>query len=179
VGALVITFTSAPRGVSSARDITPERLAMTPAAGPAQGSAGAPFGTMLRAALLPSTVIGVVTAIIVVLVRGTHAIAGSTFGLAVALAFFGFGMLVLSKLVREANVHLLFAVAMTVYFAQVIGLLIVVLIVRDAAWVDRRAMGIVIFVVTIVWQIFALRALRTARLPVYDEAAVAPVGEQR
>ena len=105
---------------------------MTPAAGPAQGSAGAPFGTMLRAALLPSTVIGVVTAIIVVLVRGTHAIAGSTFGLAVALAFFGFGMLVLSKLVREANVHLLFAVAMTVYFAQVIGLLIVVLIVSDA-----------------------------------------------
>jgi ATP synthase protein I len=81
--------------------------------------------------------------------------------------------------VREANVHLLFAVAMTVYFAQIIGLLIVVLIVRDAAWVDRRAMGIVIGVVTIVWQIFALRALRTARVPVYDEAAVAPAGEQR
>ena len=155
---------------------------MTPAAGPVQGSgssAGAPFGVMLRAALLPSTVVGVITAIIVILVRGSHAIAGSVFGLAVALAFFAFGMLVLSKLVREANVHLLFAVAITVYFAQIIGLLIVVLIVRDAAWVDRRAMGIVIGVVTIVWQIFALRALRTARVPVYDEAAVAPAGEQR
>lgn len=148
---------------------------MTPAATPAMGSgpsAGAPFGIMLRAALLPSLVVGILTVIIVTVVRGQHALAGSVFGLVVAIAFFGLGMLVLSKLVREANVHLLFAVAMTVYLAQIIGLLLVVLVVRDAAWVDRRAMGIVIGVVTILWQVFAIRSLRTARIPVYDESAV-------
>lgn len=152
---------------------------MTPAAGPAQGSAGAPFGTMLRAALLPSTLAGIVTVAIVTVVRGQQALLSSIFGLVIAIAFFGLGMLVLSKLVREANVHLLFAVAMTVYFAQVIGLLLVVLVVRDASWVDKRAMGIVIGVVTILWQVFAIRSLRTARIPVYDEAAITPLRDPK
>lgn len=131
--------------------------------------AGAPFAVMLRAALLPSAVAGLLTAIAVVAVRGSHAIAGAAFGWVVALAFFGLGMLVLSKLIREANIHLFFAIAMTVYFAQVIGLLVVILIVKDAAWVDRKAMGLVIGVITILWQLFAIRALRTARIPIYDE----------
>lgn len=35
----------------------------------------------------------------------------------------------------------------------------------------RQALGIVALVVTIVWQGFAMRALRTARVPVYDPPA--------
>lgn len=131
--------------------------------------AGAPFVAMLRAALVPSAVGGLLTAVVVCLVRGQHAVAASAFGLVVSLAFFGLGMLVLSRLVREADLRLFFAVAMTVYLGQVIGLLLVILVVRKAEWVDRPAMAIVIGVVTILWQVFALRALRTVRIPVYDE----------
>lgn len=135
---------------------------------PSSTNAGAPFGQMLRAALLPSALVGLLTAAVVVLVRGAQALPAAAFGLAVAIGFFGLGMLVLSRLVREANLHLFFAVAMTVYLGQIIGLLLVVLVVRDASWVDRPAMAIVIAVVTIVWQVFAIRALRTTRIPVYD-----------
>lgn len=141
--------------------------------------AGAPFGHMLRAALLPSALVGAVTVVIVVLVRGSHALAAAAFGWAVALAFFGLGMLVLSRLVRDANLHLFFAVAMTVYLGQVIGLLLVILVIRNASWVDRPAMAIVIGVITIVWQVFALRALRTARIPVFDVSLPGSSGAER
>lgn len=142
---------------------------MAPAPAPA---AGAPFAVMARAAFLPSALVGAVTSAVVCLVRGPHAIAASAFGLVVALAFFGFGMLVLSRLVRQANLTLFFGIAMAVYLFQIIGLLVVILIVRRADWVDRPAMAIVIAVVTIAWQLFAMRALRKSRIPIYDEPAI-------
>lgn len=138
----------------------------SPESGPP--SAGAPFAVMLRAALLPSALVGLLTVAIVVAFRGFGALPAAAFGWVVAIAFFAFGMLVLSKLVREANLHLFFAIALTVYLAQVIGLLLVILVVKDASWVDRKAMAIVVGVVTVTWQVFAIRALRTARIPVYD-----------
>jgi ATP synthase protein I len=35
-------------------------------------------------------------------------------------------------------------------------------------------LGVAALVVTIVWQVFAMRAMRTARIPVYDESAIRP-----
>jgi hypothetical protein len=57
---------------------------------------------------------------------------------------------------------------MAVYLGQVIALLLVIMAFKDADWVDGPALGIVAFVVTIVWQVFAMVALRRARIPVYD-----------
>lgn len=132
---------------------------------------GAPFAAMLRAALLPSALAGILAVVGMVLARGGQALAGGVFGLAVALAFFGLGMLVLSRLVRDADLRLFVAIALTVYLGQIIGLLLVVLVVRDATWVDRPSMALVVAVVTITWQLFALRALRTVRMPVFDVPA--------
>ena len=133
--------------------------------------AGAPFGAMLRGALLPSLVAGVLTVVALVVVRGGEALAGALIGLVVSVGFFGSGMFLLSRLVRSASPHAFFAVAMAVYLGQVIALLLVILAFKDAAWVDGPALGIVALVVTIVWQGFAMRALRTARVPVYDPPA--------
>lgn len=130
---------------------------------------GAPFGLMLRGALAPSAVVGVLTVVVLVVVRGGSALAGASLGLVVALAFYASGMFLLSRLVTSANPFAFFAVAMAVYLAQVIALLLFMMAFVDADWVDGKALGIVAGVVTIVWQVFAFRALRTARIPVYDE----------
>lgn len=157
----------------------PIQVVTMPAMPPATGAdAGRPFGIMLRGALVPSTVAGIVTVIVVVALRGQHALAGAVFGLVVALAFFGLGMLVLSRLVRDSSPVAFFAVAMTVYLGQVIGLLLVILVVRDADWVDRRGMGIVVGVVTVLWQVFAIRAYRGARIPVYDGVSLPTPGSE-
>ncbi len=58
---------------------------------------------------------------------------------------------------------------MAVYLGQVIVLLLVIIAFKDADWVDGVALGLVALVVTLVWQVFAMIALRRARIPVYDE----------
>jgi ATP synthase protein I len=130
---------------------------------------GAPFAVMLRGALVPASLAGVVTLVVLVLVRGGDALAGGALGLVVSLVFYASGMFLLSRLVRSTSPHAFFAVAMTVYLAQVILLLLFIYVFRGAPWVDGPALGITALVVTLAWQAFAYRALRTARLPVYDE----------
>ena len=136
--------------------------------------AGAPFGAMLRGALLPSLVAGLVAVVAVVVWRGTDALAGALIGLVVSIGFFASGMFLLSRLVRSANPQAFFAVAMSVYLGQVIALLLVIIAFKDAAWVDGVALGVVALVVTIVWQAAAMRALRRARVLVYDEPRTDP-----
>lgn len=131
--------------------------------------AGAPFGAMLRAALLPSVLAGLLTVVVLVAVRGLDALAGALIGLVVATVFFASGMFLLSRLVRSASPTAFFAVAMTVYFGQIIFLLLVIIAFIDADWVDGIALGLVVLVVTLVWQVFSMIALRRARIPVYDE----------
>ena len=140
--------------------------------------AGAPFGAMLRGALLPSTVAGALAVVGVVLWRGgSDALLGGLIGLVVSVGFFASGMFLLSRLVRSASPHAFFAVAMAVYLGQVIVLLLVIMLFNDAPSVDGVSLGVVALVVTIVWQVFAMRALRRARVPVYD-ASTGP-GEAR
>lgn len=133
--------------------------------------AGAPFAAMLRGALLPATAAGALAVVGVVLWRGgPESLVGGVVGLLVAVGFFASGMFLMSRLVRSASAHAFFAVAMAVYLGQVLALLVVILVFRDADWVDGPSLGWVAFVVTIAWQVFAMRALRRARVPVYDPA---------
>lgn len=133
--------------------------------------AGAPFAAMLRGALLPSLGAGAVAVVVMLGWRGTDALAGALIGLLVSVGFFASGMFLLSRLVRSASPHAFLAVAMAVYLGQVIALLLVIIVFKDADWVDGVALGAVALVVTIVWQVAAMLALRQARIPVYDPPA--------
>ncbi|MEO7421369.1 MAG: hypothetical protein ABIU87_03110 [Ornithinibacter sp.] len=150
---------------------------MTDPAPPSPAHAGAPFAEMLRGALVPSSVAGAMAVVAVVAWRGGDALAGAVLGLAVAIAFFASGMFLLSRLVRDASPHAFFAVAMTVYLGQVIGLLLVIIAFKDASWVDGMALGVVVLVVTLVWQVFAFRSLRHSRMPVYDQPVATSEGQ--
>jgi ATP synthase protein I len=143
----------------------------TPSSAP---HAGAPFGAMLRGALLPSVLAGLLTVVVLVAVRGVDALAGALIGLVVSVAFFASGMFLLSKLVRSASPHAFVALAMAVYLGQVFVLLLVIIAFKDADWVDGVALGLVALVVTIAWQVFAMLALRRARTLVYDEPSESP-----
>jgi len=133
--------------------------------------AGAPFAVMLRGALVPSLAAGAVTVVVLTVVRGSEALAGGVLGLVVSVLFYASGMLMLSRLVRSTSPHAFFAVAMAVYLAQVIALLLFIMVFRGAEWVDGFALGVTALVVTLAWQLFAMRALRRAPMPVYDDPA--------
>ncbi|HMM94685.1 hypothetical protein [Phycicoccus sp.] len=131
--------------------------------------AGAPFAVMLRGALVPATVAGVLAVVVLALVRGGDSVVGSLLGLAVSVGFYASGMFLLSRLVRSASPHAFFAVAMAVYLGQVLALLVFFIVFRDASWVDGTALAVTALVVTLAWQAFAYRAMKTARFPIYDE----------
>ena len=133
--------------------------------------AGAPFAVMLRGALVPSLAAGAVTVVVLTVARGSEALAGGVLGLVVSVLFYASGMFMLSRLVRSTSPHAFFAVAMAVYLAQVIALLLFIMVFRGAEWVDGFALGVTALVVTLAWQLFAMRALRRAPMPVYDDPA--------
>lgn len=138
----------------------------------AGSSAGAPFATTLRGALLPSALVGLGAVGVCAVVRGIGTLPSGLLGLFVALAFFGSGLALLSKLLRDSNPLTFVAVAMTIYLGQVLVLLGFLIAFRDAAWLDGMVFGAVVFVVTIAWQVFMVRAWRRARVPVYDRTEV-------
>lgn len=134
-----------------------------------EASHGAPFAAMMRGALLPSAVAGVLTALVFLVLDGVNAGLSAGLGLVVAVGFFSSGMALMSRLVRSASPHAFLAVALSVYLGQVIALLLFLMVFIDASWVDGKALGITALVVTIVWQGAAMLAFRRARILVYDE----------
>lgn len=146
-------------------------MSMTPASGP---HAGQPFGVMLRGAVVPAVVAGLAAVVVLGVARGQGSVIGSLLGLVVSVGFFATGMLMLSRLVRSASPGAFFAVAMAVYLGQIIGLMLFIMAFLGRDFVDGLALGVTAFVVTIAWQIFAMRAFRRARFLVYDEPEERP-----
>lgn len=142
---------------------------MTAAPAPQASGPGAPFAIILRAAVLPSAIAGLVGVVAITLWRGWGSVPSSLLGLLVGLGFFVSGMALLTKLVRDRNPITFMAVAMAIYLGQVIALLLFMLAFLDAAWLDGQAFGFAVLIVTIAWQIFLFRAWRRARVLVYDE----------
>lgn len=134
-------------------------------------NAGAPFAAMVKGAYLPAALVGAVLALAYFVTVGSESGWSALLGTAVTIVFFSAGLLLLSRLVRSADPHAFFAVAMAIYLAQVIALIGFIIVFKGQDWVDGRALGVTALVVTIVWQGFAMVALRRARVPVYDEPA--------
>lgn len=128
------------------------------------------FAVLLRGALPPTVVVGLVAALVVGLVSGPRAGLSGLVGAVIAVTFFASGLLVVSRFVTDTGNPLLFmAVGMSVYLAQVILLFGVLLLARSTAVFDSRASGIVLLLSIVTWQVAQMRAWRRARVPVYDE----------
>lgn len=130
-----------------------------------------PFSATLRGSLVPALVVGGLTALGLGLFRGLDGAVSALVGVAIAIGFFASGLLIMDKVVKDKNPMLFMAVGMSVYFAQVLVLLGVLVVARRVESLDSRAAGIAMGVSVIVWQVAQMRAWRNARVPVYDEPA--------
>lgn len=130
-----------------------------------------PFSATLRGSLVPALVAGAAAAVVLGLVRGIDGGVSALVGVAIAIAFFTSGLLLMDKLVRDRNPLLFMAVGMSVYLAQVLVLLGVLVLARRVDSLDSRAAGIAMLVTVVVWQVAQMRAWRQARVPVYDTPA--------
>jgi hypothetical protein len=128
------------------------------------------FHVVLRGALLPTAVAGVLASVVLGVVRGLDGGVSALIGVVIGLAFFASGLFIVGRFVRDTTEPMLFmAVGMAVYFAQVIVLLGVLLVSERIDAFDTYAAGIALLVSVLVWQGAQMRAWRRARVPVYDE----------
>lgn len=138
------------------------------------------FDVVLRGALLPTAVAGVVTALVLAPFRGGLGLVSALVGVIIGLVFFASGLFIVGRFVRDNTQPALFmAVGMAVYFAQVILLLGVLVVARTIDTFDSTAAGIALLVTVLVWQGAQMYAWRRARVPVYDETPDAESGSDR
>ncbi|MGB3761698.1 MAG: hypothetical protein WA966_00640 [Ornithinimicrobium sp.] len=127
------------------------------------------FTVMLRGSLPPSAVAGAGAAVVLGAFGGWGALLSGLVGVIIALAFFASALVGMARFVRNADPMLFMAVGMSLYFAQVIVLLGVLIVARGIESLDMRSAGIAMLVTILVWQVAQMRAWRRARIPVYDE----------
>jgi ATP synthase protein I len=127
---------------------------------------------MLRGAFVPTLSVGPIAVVVAGLVGGGTAALGAFLGFVIAIAFFALGLVVMRKLDSAADPLRFLASALAVFFGQMIFLLLVIVALQDAAWLDGTAFGMSAFAVALVWQVFQVVAYARSRKPVFDEPAV-------
>ena len=129
-----------------------------------------PFAAMLRTAFLPTLAVGPVAVVVAAVLGGGKAALGAAIGFVVAIAFFALGLWVMQRLDSGADAFRFLASALAVFMGQLIFLLIVILALQGAQWLEGTAFGLTALAVALVWQVFQVIAyLRTRRL-VFDES---------
>lgn len=127
-----------------------------------------PLTAMLRTAAIPTILVGPIALVIAALTGGGKSVLGSFLGYAVTLTFFALGMIVMIRFATVRQPLIFMATALAVFFGQLIFLLLVILLLQDAEWLDGKAFGLTALVVALVWQAFSILGYLRARRPVYD-----------
>lgn len=130
-----------------------------------------PFTAMTRTAFVPTLLVGPVAIAIAFFAGGGGAAGGAALGYAVTIAFFLLGMIVMTRFAANTPPLLFMATALAVFFGQLIFLLIVILVLQGADWLDGTAFGLTALAVALVWQIFQVIGYLRGRRLVYDEPA--------
>ena len=100
--------------------------------------------------LIPTTVVGILFAIGSTIFTDAQAGYAALGGMALTLVFFVFGQYIIGRvLLTKPEIGL--GVAMIVYLTQLIVLLVLIKLLRDAAWLDGRSFGIAILASTLSW----------------------------
>lgn len=141
------------------------------------GAGDNPFRLVLRRAMVPTAITGVVASLILWVVRDATAWWSGLVGSAIALGFFVSGMVMMSRFVRRRDPMLFMAVGMATYFAQIIVLLGVLIVARQIDALDSWSAGVAMLACIIVWQVAQVIAWRQARVPIYDETSFGAKGE--
>jgi ATP synthase protein I len=130
-----------------------------------------PFAVMLRGAFLPTLAVGPVAVVVAAIVAGGKAALGAALGFVIALAFFALGLVVMRKLDSAADPLRFLASALAVFMGQMIFLLVVIIALQNATWLDGTAFGVTVLAVALVWQVFQVIAFVRSRRLAFDAPA--------
>lgn len=134
-------------------------------------------GAMLRRALPPTVVVGVVCVVAFAIGAGTTGLWGALLGAGFVAGFFGLSLYVLGT-TRRLDPVVTLMVVLVLYAAKIVALGIVLAVIGAAGLIgdpfDRTALGVTIIACTVVWTTFEIVAATKHRQPLYDLGSAAP-----
>lgn len=142
---------------------------------PQAAAPGASFAVLLRGALVPSVAVGVVATVVAAVLSGGDAALAAALGALVVTVFFGLGQLVMHLLGADTDPMRFVVSSAAVVLGQLLFLLVVILALHDADWLDGPAFGLSALAVALTWQALQIALFLRQRRPVFD--AVGDSGE--
>lgn len=125
---------------------------------------------ILRAAAIPTVVVGVLAVVLYGALDGAEAAIGAAVGLLVVLAFFGIGLVVLGRILQK-HPSLIMTAALALYLGQILVLFVFMAIFKDTTLFDGKAFGITVVLCTVAWLITQVWAMGRTKM-LYVEPAV-------
>ena len=120
------------------------------------------FTELLRGSFVPTAVVGL-GAVVVAVFSGPKAAWSAALGAVLVLAFFTISLLAMKRTANLAPTAVMLVVLVT-YTLKILALGVVMVLLRDAAWVSGYAVGVTITVCTLVWLYFEMRAYKRLRI---------------
>ncbi|WP_062212461.1 hypothetical protein [Streptomyces sp. NBRC 109706] len=136
---------------------------------------------IIRGAAIPTAAVGAVATVVAALLAGASGAGGTALGVFVAAAFFAIGLLSLGY-VGQRWPELFLGAAFLIYTTQMGLLLLLLVLLKDADFLNGRAFAIGVVVGTVVWLAGQARSHLTAKILYVepeadtDRAAVTPGG---
>ncbi len=132
---------------------------------------GDPLAVMLRRAYLPTGVAGLAGAGVVLVTLGPRAAWSALLGVITAGVFLAMGLLVMLSLRRTRTPAGFLAAGLVIVGVQLGFLLLVMVLLGDADWLNGPAFGLAALAVTLLWQLLQIRVVTRGRQLVWDERA--------
>lgn len=120
------------------------------------------FAELLRGALRPTVVVGLL-AVVVAAFSGLTAAWSAALGAMIVIGFFTASLLVMKRTAHLPPTTVM-AVVMIGYTVKVVVLGVILFAVREAAWLNGYAAGVTITVCALVWLFFEMRAYKRLRI---------------
>lgn len=136
--------------------------------GPAVGVADDPYLAMLRGALWPTLIAGVICVAASWFLAGGPGLAGSLIAMVTVIVFFAASLVVMGRTAKIAPINVM-AVALLTYVTKVGILGLLFLLLKDATWMSDRAFAITAVACAAVWMPAEIWGYTRARTLVYDE----------
>lgn len=132
---------------------------------------------IIRGAALFAAVAGTLAVVVAAAVAGAKGALGATLGTALALAFFGLGQLALVRASRRWP-ELLLGLGFLVYVTQIGLLLGLLILLRDASFIDSRAFGSGVLAGAVGWLVGQARAGLKLKTPYVEPVPSAPTEDE-
>jgi ATP synthase protein I len=128
-----------------------------------------PYAAMLRAAAVPTAVVGLLAVAVAAVAVGARGAVGALLGTIVVVGFFSASLLAMRATARS-NPGAVAAAAVVTYVTKVGLLGMFLLLVQDATWLSRDGFALTVITCGVVWLACEVRAFTRLRLPVTPDA---------